>query len=214
VDADSFATRVAELRIVPVVTIEDAADAAGLAGALAAGGLPIVEITFRTDAAADAIAAIRAARPDVLVGAGTVLDGATVDRALDAGAEFIVAPGFNPSMVVHAQARGVAVIPGVVTPSEIEAAMSLGLRVLKFFPAEVSGGAAYLSAVRATYPKMRFMPSGGVNAANAATYLALPNVIAVGGTWIATADAIRDQRWDEISRLASEAVALARVGAP
>jgi 2-dehydro-3-deoxyphosphogluconate aldolase/(4S)-4-hydroxy-2-oxoglutarate aldolase len=210
VDADAFATRIAELRVVPVVTIDDAADAAGLAGALADGGLPIAEITFRTDAAAEAIAAIRTARPDVLVGAGTVLDGATVDRALDAGAEFIVAPGFNPSMVVHAQMRGVAVIPGVVTPSEIEAAMSLGLTVLKFFPAEASGGPGYLSAVRATYPKVRFMPSGGVNVGNVASYLALPNVIAAGGTWIATADAIRNHQWAEITRLAAEAVSLGR----
>lgn len=208
-DADTFVARIAELRVVPVVTIDDAADAPGLAGALADAGLPIAKITFRTDAAAEAIAAIRAAHPDVLVGAGTVLDGGTVDRALEAGAEFIVAPGFNPSMVVHAQARGVAVIPGVVTPSEIEAAMSLGLRVLKFFPAEVSGGPAYLSAVRATYPTMRFMPSGGVNVENMAGYLVLPHVIAVGGTWIATADAIRNHRWAEITRLASEALAAA-----
>jgi 2-dehydro-3-deoxyphosphogluconate aldolase/(4S)-4-hydroxy-2-oxoglutarate aldolase len=209
-DADAFAARIAELRVVPVVTIDDAADAAGLAGALFDGGLPVVEITFRTDAAAEAIAAIRAARPDMLVGAGTVLDGVTVDRALDAGAEFIVAPGFNPSMVVHAQVRGVAVIPGVVTPSEIEAAMSLGLRVLKFFPAEASGGPGYLSAVRATYPNVRFMPSGGVNVGNIASYLALPNVIAAGGTWIATPDAIRNHQWAEITRLAAAAVAVSR----
>jgi 2-dehydro-3-deoxyphosphogluconate aldolase/(4S)-4-hydroxy-2-oxoglutarate aldolase len=209
-DAESFAARIAELRVVPVVTIDDAADAAGLASALADGGLPIAEITFRTEAAAEAIAASKAARPDVLVGAGTVLDGATVDRALDAGAEFIVAPGFNPSMVVYALARGVTVIPGVVTPSEIEAAMSLGLRVLKFFPAEASGGPAYLSAVRATYPQVRFMPSGGVNIGNLASYLALPNVIAAGGTWIATANAIRNHQWDEISGLAAEAVMVSR----
>ena len=194
----------------PVVTIDDAADAVGLAGALADGGLPIAEITFRTGAAAEAIAAIRAARPDVLVGAGTVLDAATVDRALGAGAHFIVAPGFNPAMVAYALSRGVSVVPGVVTPSEIAAAMSLGLRVLKFFPAEASGGPAYLSAVRATYPMVRFMPTGGVNVGNLAAYLALPNVIAAGGTWIATADAIRQQRWEEISGLAAEAVRLSR----
>jgi 2-dehydro-3-deoxyphosphogluconate aldolase/(4S)-4-hydroxy-2-oxoglutarate aldolase len=139
-----------------------------------------------------------------------VLDAATVDRALEAGAEFIVAPGFNPAMVAYALARGVAVVPGVVTPSEIEAALSLGLRVLKFFPAEASGGPAYLSAVRATYPTVRFMPTGGVNIGNLAAYLALPNVIAAGGTWIATADAIKHQRWDEISGLAAEAVRVAR----
>ena len=205
-DADTFAGRLAELRVVPVVTIDDAADAIGLAQALADGGLPIAEITFRTDAAAAAIAAIRAARPDVLVGAGTVLDAATVDRALGAGAHFIVAPGFNPGMVAYALSRGASVVPGVVTPSEIEAAMSLGLRVLKFFPAEASGGPAYLSAVRATYPMVRFMPTGGINLGNLASYLALPNVIAAGGTWIATAEAIRSQRWEEISGLAAEAV--------
>ncbi|HEY8135599.1 MAG TPA: bifunctional 4-hydroxy-2-oxoglutarate aldolase/2-dehydro-3-deoxy-phosphogluconate aldolase [Candidatus Limnocylindrales bacterium] len=207
-DPDTFAGRLAELRVVPVVTIDDAADAAALAGALADGGLPIVEITFRTAAAAEAIAAIRAARPDVLVGAGTVLDAATVDRALEAGAHFIVAPGFSPATVAYAQAHGTPVVPGVVTPSEIEAAMSLGLRVLKFFPAEASGGPAYLSALRATYPMVRFVPTGGINVGSLASYLALPNVIAAGGTWIATADAIRDQRWDEISRLAAEAVAM------
>jgi 2-dehydro-3-deoxyphosphogluconate aldolase/(4S)-4-hydroxy-2-oxoglutarate aldolase len=204
-DADTFAARLAELRVVPVVTIDDAADAMGLADALAQGGLPIAEITFRTDVAAEAIAAIRAARPDMLVGAGTVLDAATVDKALQAGAHFIVAPGFSPTLVAYAMARGATVVPGVVTPSEIEAAMSMGLRVLKFFPAEASGGTAYLSAVRATYPMVRFMPTGGINVANIASYLALPNVIAAGGSWIATADAIRDHRWDEISRLAAEA---------
>lgn len=209
-DAASVVARLAQLRVVPVVTIEDAGDAAALAGALAGGGLPVAEITFRTEAAAQAIAAIRAARPDVLVGAGTVLDAATIDRALDAGAEFIVAPGFNPAMVTHALSRGVVVIPGVVTPTEIESAMALGLRVLKFFPAEVSGGVTYLSAVRATYPMVRFVPTGGIKIANLASYLALPNVIAAGGTWIATAEAIRGQRWDEISGLAAEAVRVAR----
>jgi 2-dehydro-3-deoxyphosphogluconate aldolase/(4S)-4-hydroxy-2-oxoglutarate aldolase len=213
VDSAQLTARLEQLRVVPVVTIESAADAAGLAGALAAGGLPIAEVTFRTDAAAEAIAAIRAAQPEVLVGAGTVLDAATVDRALDAGAEFIVAPGFNPVVVAYALSRGVAVVPGVVTPSEIEAAMMLGLRVLKFFPAEASGGPGYLSAVRATYPMVRFMPTGGVSIANLASYLALPNVIAVGGTWIATAEAIKNQRWDEITGLVAEAVAVSRPSA-
>ncbi|HUP83479.1 MAG TPA: bifunctional 4-hydroxy-2-oxoglutarate aldolase/2-dehydro-3-deoxy-phosphogluconate aldolase [Candidatus Limnocylindria bacterium] len=209
-DADTVAARLADLRVVPVVTIDDAADAPGLGAALADGGLPIAEVTFRTGAAAEAIAAIRATRPDVLVGAGTVLDASTVDRALEAGAHFIVAPGFNPGVVAYALARGASVVPGVVTPSEIEAAMSLGLRVLKFFPAEASGGPGYLSAVRATYPTVRFMPTGGVNISNLASYLALPNVIAAGGTWIATADAIRNHQWDEISGLAAEAVRISQ----
>jgi len=209
-DAAAFALRLTELRLVPVVTIDAAADAAGLAGALAAGGLPIAEITFRTDAAAEAIGAIRAARPDVLVGAGTVLDAATVDRALDAGAEFIVAPGLNTSMVQRCLERGVAVVPGVATPTDIEAALALGLRLLKFFPAEALGGPAYLSAMSAPYRGLRFMPTGGINPGNLASYVALPSVIAVGGTWIATADAIRNQRWDEITGLATEAVRISQ----
>ncbi len=209
-DIEQLATQLARLRVVPVVTIDDARHAAGLADALAAGGLPIAEITFRTDAAAEAIAAIRAARPDVLVGAGTVLDPATVDRALEAGSQFIVAPGFSPPMVTHCLERGVAVIPGVATPTEIEAALALGLRLLKFFPAEASGGPGYLSAMSAPYRGLRFMPTGGLNPGNLAAYLALPIVVAVGGTWIATADAIRNQRWDEITRLAAEAVQIGR----
>lgn len=209
-DADTFAARLAQLRVVPVVTIDDAARAVDLAGALADGGLPIIEIMFRTAAAAEAIAAIRAARPDVLVGGGTVLDAATVDLAGDAGAEFLVAPGFNAVVVARALTRGIPMIPGIATPSEVEAAMTLGLRLLKFFPAEAGGGPSYLDAMRPTYPTVRFMPSGGVNLGNMASYLALPHVIAVGGTWIATADAIRDQRWAEITDLAAEAVRVSR----
>jgi 2-dehydro-3-deoxyphosphogluconate aldolase/(4S)-4-hydroxy-2-oxoglutarate aldolase len=209
-DIEQVATRLAAVRVVPVVTIDAAADAPGLASALAAGGLPIAEITFRTDAAAEAIRAIRVARPDVLVGAGTVLDAATVDRALDAGAEFIVAPGLNPAMVHRCLERGVAVVPGVATPTEIEAALALGLRVLKFFPAEASGGPGYLSAMSSPYRGLRFMPTGGINPGNVAAYLALPIVVAVGGTWIATADAIRNHRWDEITGLAAEAVRISR----
>jgi 2-dehydro-3-deoxyphosphogluconate aldolase/(4S)-4-hydroxy-2-oxoglutarate aldolase len=209
-DFEQLATRLAAVRVVPVVTINAAADAAALAGALAAGGLPIAEITFRTDAAAEAIRTIRAARPDVLVGAGTVLDPATVDRALEAGAEFIVAPGLNPAMVQRCLERGVAVVPGVATPTEIEAAQALGLRLLKFFPAEALGGPGYLSAMSAPYRGLRFMPTGGINPGNLASYLVMPNVICAGGTWIATADAIRNQRWTEITGLAAEAVRLGR----
>lgn len=209
-DIEQLATRLAGLRVVPVVTIDAAADAGGLADALAAGGLPIAEVTFRTDAAAEAIRAICAARPDVLVGAGTVLDATTVDKALEAGAEFIVAPGLNPHVVERCLERGVAAVPGVATPTEIEAALALGLRLLKFFPAEAMGGPGYLSAMSAPYRGVRFMPTGGINPANLASYLALPNVVAAGGTWIATADSIRNQRWDEITGLAEEAVSISR----
>ncbi|HEX8940519.1 MAG TPA: bifunctional 4-hydroxy-2-oxoglutarate aldolase/2-dehydro-3-deoxy-phosphogluconate aldolase [Candidatus Limnocylindrales bacterium] len=209
-DSETLAARLGALRVVPVVVIDDAAGAAPLAAALAEGGLPLAEVTFRTDAAAAAIAAMRAARPDVLVGAGTVLDPATVDRALDAGAEFIVAPGLNPAVVERCQERGMAVVPGVATPSEIEAGLGRGLRLLKLFPAEALGGPRYLAAIAAPYRGLRFMPTGGIGPANLADWLALPQVAACGGTWIATTAAIAAGRWDEIRRNAAEAVALAR----
>jgi 2-dehydro-3-deoxyphosphogluconate aldolase/(4S)-4-hydroxy-2-oxoglutarate aldolase len=206
---EELVARLGEARVVPVVTIEDEQSAPALGAALADGGLPLVEITFRTDAAAGAIAALRAARPDVLVGAGTVLDVPTVDRALDAGAEFIVTPGFNPAVVDRCLELGVAVIPGAVTPTEIEAGLARGIHLLKFFPAEASGGVRYLAAVGAPYRGVRFMPTGGVSPANLTTYLDLPHVLACGGTWIATADAIRNARFDDIRHLAAEAVAIA-----
>ncbi len=207
---EAFAARLAEVRVVPVVTIDDAADAVGLAEALAQGGLPMAEVTFRTAAAADAIAAIRAARPDALVGAGTVLDPATVDRAVDAGAEFIVAPGFGPAVVARAAERGVAMLPGVATPTDIEMALAAGLSLVKFFPAEASGGVGYIRAIAAPYREVRFVPTGGVTAANLAAYLALPAVVACGGTWIAPPDAIRNHRWEAIGAAAAEAVAIGR----
>ena len=209
-DIAALAARLAELRVVPVVSIDDADDAVGLADALAEGGLPIIEVTFRTDAAADAIGRIRTGCPDVLVGAGTVLDPATLDRALDAGAEFIVAPGFSPAVVAHAARRGVAMLPGAVTPTEIEMALAAGLRLLKFFPAEASGGVGYIKAVAAPYRGVRFVPTGGVTAGNLGEYLAVPAVAACGGTWIASSDAIRAHRWDDIASAAAEAMAIAR----
>jgi len=210
VDIDTLSARLAELRVVPVVSIDDAADAVGLADALRDGGLPIVEVTFRTAAAADAIARIRAACPGVLVGAGTVLDAATVDRAVDAGAAFIVAPGFGPAVVARAAEHGVAMLPGAVTPTEIEMALAAGLRLVKFFPAEASGGVRYIRAVAAPYRDVRFVPTGGVTPANLADYLAVPAVAACGGTWIAPSDAIREHRWDAIASSAAGAVAIVR----
>jgi 2-dehydro-3-deoxyphosphogluconate aldolase/(4S)-4-hydroxy-2-oxoglutarate aldolase len=207
---EELAARLDAIGIIPVVTIDDARDAAGLGAALADGGLPLAEVTFRTDAAAGAIEELRRARPDVLVGAGTVLDAATVDRALDAGAEFIVAPGFNPAVVDRCLEFGVAVIPGVLTPTEIEAALGRGIDLVKLFPAEVAGGTRYLAAVSAPYRSVRFVPTGGVSPANLAAYRALPSVTACGGSWIPTATAIREHRFEEIARLAAEAIALAR----
>jgi 2-dehydro-3-deoxyphosphogluconate aldolase/(4S)-4-hydroxy-2-oxoglutarate aldolase len=214
VDIATLAARLAELRVVPVVSIDDPADAVGLADALAEGGLPTIEVTFRTDAAAEAISRIKASCPRVLVGAGTVLDAATVDRAVDAGAEFIVAPGFSPAVVARAAGRGVAMLPGAVTPTEIEMALAAGISLLKFFPAEAAGGVRYIKAISAPYRGVRFVPTGGVTPENLAEYLALPSVVACGGTWIARSDAVRAHRWDDISRLAAEAVAIVRSLAP
>jgi 2-dehydro-3-deoxyphosphogluconate aldolase/(4S)-4-hydroxy-2-oxoglutarate aldolase len=209
-DARELAARLGAWGVVPVVSIEDAADAVPLATALAEGGLPLIEVTFRTAAAADAITAIREALPDVLVGAGTVLDAETVDRALRAGAAFIVAPGLNPSVVERTTLRGVPMIPGAVTPTEIERALALGIELVKFFPAEAAGGAKYLRAVSAPYRAARFMPTGGVNPGNLAEYLALACVTACGGTWLAPADVVRAGGWEAIRQAAADAVAIAR----
>jgi 2-dehydro-3-deoxyphosphogluconate aldolase/(4S)-4-hydroxy-2-oxoglutarate aldolase len=195
--------------VVPVITIDDASQAPGLGGALLAGGLPVAEVTFRTDAAAEAIAAMRSATPGVLVGAGTVLDPGTVDRALDAGAGFIVAPGLSPAVVARCQERNVAVIPGVATPTEIEAALALGCRLLKLFPAEALGGLRYLEAIAAPYRGVRFVPTGGIGPANLAGWLSNPAVVACGGSWIATADDIRAGRWDEVTAKAADTMAIA-----
>jgi 2-dehydro-3-deoxyphosphogluconate aldolase/(4S)-4-hydroxy-2-oxoglutarate aldolase len=208
-DARELSARLGAWGVVPVVSIDDAADAVPLATAVADGGLPVIEVTFRTAAAADAIAAIRRALPDVLVGAGTVLDAATVDRALLAGASFIVAPGLNPSVVERTTLHGIPMIPGAVTPTEIERALALGIELVKFFPAEAAGGAKYLRAVSAPYRAARFMPTGGVNPGNLADYLALPCVIACGGTWLAPAEAVRAGRWADIREAAAGAVAVA-----
>jgi 2-dehydro-3-deoxyphosphogluconate aldolase/(4S)-4-hydroxy-2-oxoglutarate aldolase len=202
--------RLADPGIVPVVEIATVDRAAGLGRALLAAGLPCAEITFRTAAAADAIRALRDACPDLLVGAGTVLRPEQVDAALAAGAAFLVAPGFNPAVVDRALERGVPMVPGVCTPSEIERAMGAGLDTLKFFPAEVSGGVAFLKAVAPVYPAVRFVPTGGVDAANLGAYLGLPNVLACGGSWMVRRELVATGEFDTIERLAAEAVALAR----
>ncbi|HEX6026228.1 MAG TPA: bifunctional 4-hydroxy-2-oxoglutarate aldolase/2-dehydro-3-deoxy-phosphogluconate aldolase [Solirubrobacter sp.] len=191
--------RLQELRVVPVVTLPDVESAVPLARALTAGGLPVAEITFRSEAAAAGIEAIRNAAPEVLVGAGTVLDVETVDRAVAAGAQFIVSPGLNEAVVGRARQLGVPIIPGAVTPTEVERALSLGLTLLKFFPAEAAGGLKYLDALAAPYRGVRFMPTGGITPRNLATYLERPHVVACGGTWIATADDLRAGRFDRIT---------------
>lgn len=195
-------------RLVPVVEITDPASAPDLGRALEAGGLPIVEVTFRTAGAAEAIRRLRDACPDVVVGAGTILRPDQVDAALDAGAAFLVAPGLNPAVVAHAHERGAVMVPGVATATEIEAAASLGLDLVKFFPAEVAGGPRFLRAVAPVYPEIRFMPTGGISLANLPDYLAVPAVLACGGSWVAPRGHIADGAFDEIVRLTREAVDL------
>jgi 2-dehydro-3-deoxyphosphogluconate aldolase/(4S)-4-hydroxy-2-oxoglutarate aldolase len=201
--------------VVPVIAIESEDHAIPLADALLEGGLPIVEITFRTKAAAGAIRQIAVQRPQVLVGAGTVLTLENLDAARSCGAKFAVAPGLNPTIVNQAKKVGLPFVPGVATPSELEIALELGCHVLKFFPAEALGGLAMLKALIAPYGHMgvRFMPTGGINPDNLADYLAISQVAAVGGTWIAKKEDMIQGRWDEIrSRCAKavEAVANAR----
>lgn len=198
--------KIGDLGIVPVIKIERAEDAVPLAGALAKGGLPLAEITFRTDAAEESIRRIAGELPDVLVGAGTVLTVEQADKAIGAGARFIVSPGINPVVVKHCQEKNVPVFPGVATPSDIEVALGLGLKVLKFFPAEALGGLDTLKALSGPYGQVSFMPLGGVNAENMNRYLAFPKVAAVGGTWLAKDDVIKAGDFDRITALASEAV--------
>ena len=170
--------------LIPVVKIDRAEDAVPLAKALCDGGLPVAEVTFRTAAAADAIAAMTKAFPEMLVGAGTVLTTAQVDAAVAAGAKFIVSPGLNPKVVSYCVEREIPVTPGVSSPSEIEQALELGLEVVKFFPAEASGGLAKIKAMAAPYGGIRFMPTGGINADNLNSYLAYDRVLACGGSWM------------------------------
>jgi len=201
--------RLGEFGVVPVVKIERASDAANLGRALAAGDLPVVEITFRTAAAEEAIRNIAREIPEVLLGAGTVLSVEQAKKALGAGAKFIVAPGFNPKVVDFCIGQGVPIIPGICTPSEIEQALERGLEVLKFFPAGASGGLDYLKAVAGPYGSALFVPTGGVEPGNMKDYLAFKSVVAVGGTWIARDTTITAGKFDEITRLAREAVLLA-----
>ena len=189
-DQQAFADRVRPFRAIPVVALDSVEQALPLADALIAGGLPIVEVTFRTAAAADVIRLLKQERPELLIGAGTVLSEANVKAAVDAGAEFAVAPGLNPAIVRQAQEAGLPFVPGVATPTDIEGALALGGRLLKFFPAEALGGVGMLKAMSAPYAHLgvQFVPTGGVNAGNLATYLEVPTVLAVGGTWIAKKD--------------------------
>ncbi len=195
-----------DLGIIPVVKIDRASDAVPLAKALCDGGLPIAEVTFRTDAAGEAIAAMCKSYPDMLVGAGTVLTTAQVDAAVQAGARFIVSPGLNPEVVSYCKSIGVPIVPGVNNPSQIEQALSLGLDVVKFFPAEASGGLAMIKAMSAPYGSLKFMPTGGINASNLNSYLSFNKVLACGGSWMVKSDMINAGDFEGITKLTREAV--------
>lgn len=195
-------------RVVPVLVIEDAARAHGVADALLAGGLPVAEVTFRTPAAAQALRTM-SSRDQLVVGAGTVVTAAQVEQAVDCGATFIVSPGFSLAVVRRCAELGVPVLPGVSTASEIMAALDEGLTTMKFFPAETSGGVAAVRALAGPFPQVRFVPTGGIGPAEVSDYLALPSVIAVGGSWMAPASAIRADDVRTIRTLTREAVALA-----
>jgi Entner-Doudoroff aldolase len=199
--------RIRSLRLVPVIVIDDAADAVPLARALAGGGLPCAEVTFRTAQAGKALERISAECPEVLVGAGTVLTPAQAASARKAGAKFIVAPGFGPAVVDYCLEHEIPVFPGVATPTEIEAALTKGLSVMKFFPAEPLGGVNYLKAMSAPYGKIEFMPTGGISPANVGSYLALKNVVACGGSWMAPQAWIAAKEFDRIRDAVAAAVA-------
>ena len=198
--------KIGALRLVPVVKIENSQDAVPLGQALLAAGLPIAEITFRTAAAESAIRALTAKLPELLVGAGTVLSVDQVKSAVDAGARFMVAPGFNPTVVDYCLEHNICVVPGVNNPSQIERALERKLEVVKFFPAEASGGLLFLKAVAAPYGDILFLPTGGINLQNLLTYLSFPRVIACGGSWMVEADLISAGNFTEIEKRSREAV--------
>ena len=204
---EALVSKLHEIGIVPVIKIDDAANAVPLAKALIEGGLPCAEVTFRTAAAKDAIARISKEFPDMLVGAGTVLTTAQVDEAVEAGAKFIVAPGLNPNIVKYCQKIGIPMMPGTANPSDVEAALELGLKYLKFFPAEINGGINAINAIAAPYTDIKFMPTGGVNEKNLGDYMKSDKIIACGGSWMVSADLIENGEFDKITELCKEAVA-------
>ncbi|MDX3749209.1 bifunctional 4-hydroxy-2-oxoglutarate aldolase/2-dehydro-3-deoxy-phosphogluconate aldolase [Streptomyces sp. AK08-02] len=198
--------------VVPVVVVEELADAVPLARALVAGGLPAIEVTLRTPVALDAIRAVADAVPDAVVGAGTLISPAQVSDALAAGARFLVSPGWTDVLLESMRASGVPFLPGVSTTSEVVALLERGVREMKFFPAQAAGGTAYLRSLSGPLPQARFCPTGGIGPANAPEYLALPNVGCVGGSWMLPADAIAARDWARIEALARQAAGLSAGG--
>ena len=199
--------KIKSLKVVPVITINNAEHGAPLAKVLMENGLPCAEVTFRTPAAVQTIKNMHAAYPDLLIAAGTVLTTAQVDQAIDAGVDFIVSPGFNPKIVAYCQQKNVIIIPGVNSPSLVEQALEFNLTTLKFFPAEASGGIAMLKALSAVYP-VKFMPTGGIGLNNIAQYTALPSVLVCGGSWMVPNSLIDSENWQELGKLVAEAASI------
>lgn len=197
-----------KMGVVPVVVLNDAKDAAPLAKALCEGGLPCAEVTFRTDAAEESIRIMATEFPEMFVGAGTVLTVEQVDRAVAAGAKFIVSPGFDPEIVDYCLSKEIPVFPGCITPSEVSQAVKRGLKVVKFFPAEQFGGVATIKALAAPFTGVKFMPTGGVNAKNLENYLSCDKIVACGGSWMVKGDLVKAGKFDEIKALVEEAVQL------
>lgn len=197
--------KIGQTGIVPVVVLNEVKDAVPLAQSLINGGLPCAEVTFRTEAAQQSIAEISKNFPQMFVGAGTVLTTEQVDRAVDAGAKFIVSPGFNPKVVEYCIKKGYPVTPGIMTPTELEMALEFGLDVVKFFPAENAGGLKMIKAMAAPYTKMKFMPTGGINPQNVREYLQCDKILACGGSWMVKGDLINSGNFAEIEKLTKEA---------
>lgn len=206
---DDIFDSLARYRVIPLVVIDDSAFASALGDALVEGGLPVAEVTFRTEAAEMTIRTL-AGRGDIVVGAGTCLSCEQVDRAIDAGARFVVAPGTNPRVVEHALHRGIPIIPGVATATEIEGALALGVNLLKFFPAETLGGTRMLTALAAPYSEVRFMPSGGITPENLPSYLALHSVSACGGSWLTPRELIASQDFEGVKALVKQVATILR----
>lgn len=202
--------KIGEFGIVPVVVLDDVKDAVPLAEALIKGGLPLAEVTFRTDAAEESIKIMSEKFPEMLIGAGTVLTTDQVDRAVAAGAKFIVSPGLNPKIVSYCVNKGVPITPGTSNASDIEAALEFGLDVVKFFPAEPAGGLKMIKALAAPYVGVKFMPTGGINAENVKAYLAYDRILACGGSWMVKGDLIRNGEFDKIREMTAEAVQIVK----
>jgi len=206
---DTLIKKIAQTGIIPVIKIDDPEKAIPLARALLAGNIPCMEITFRTNAGEEAIKRVKQEVPEMLLGAGTILTTDQVDRAIDAGAEFLVSPGYNPRIVDYALTKNITMVPGCSNPSDMEQAIEAGLTTIKFFPAEQAGGLDYIKAVSAPYSMLSFIPTGGINVQNLAKYLSFKKVVACGGSWMAGADLINAGDFASITALSKEASEIA-----